>query len=125
MRKALLVLALGAAALMANAGAGVAAEPARAKATTATEGALQPAKGRYSKKRAVRVRGYVARRGGYYSYQSEDVINTYGLTRSLYGSINSYRDPYVDRQSTAGPFDSGFFFDSGMAPRGGDGPYLH
>jgi hypothetical protein len=70
------------------------------------------------------VRGYVARRGGY-SYTVFDTINTYGNARSRYGSINSYRDPFSDRQTTSGPFDHGFFFDSGMAPRGGDSPYMN
>jgi len=69
-----------------------------------------------------RVRGFVAR-GGYYSYSDSDVINTYAGSRGLYGSTNSYRDPFTDRQSTAGPFDHGFFFDSGIGPRGGDSPY--
>lgn len=69
-----------------------------------------------------RVRGFVARRGGY-SYVPEDVINTYGNSRTLYGSASVYRDPMLDRQTQFGPFDHGFFFDSGIAPRGGDSPY--
>jgi len=52
------------------------------------------------------------------------VINTYGMSRSLYGGINSFRDPYVDRQTPNGPFDHGFFFDSAIEPRGGNAPYL-
>jgi hypothetical protein len=68
------------------------------------------------------VRGYIARRGGY-SYSAEDAINTYGDSRSLYGGASSYRDPMLDRQTRFGPFDHGFFFDSGIAPRGGDSPY--
>jgi hypothetical protein len=72
----------------------------------------------------MRVGGYMGRRGGY-SYAAEDVVNTYGQTRALFGSINSYRDRYVDRQTSSGPFDHGFFFDSGIAPRGGDSPYLN
>ena len=36
------------------------------------------------------------------------------MSRAHYGSINSYRDPFVDRQTVNGPFDHGFFFDSGM-----------
>jgi hypothetical protein len=79
---------------------------------------------RHHRKGGPRVRGYLARRGGY-SYEPADVVNTYGQSRSLYGSVNSFRDPMVDRQTTAGPFDHGFFFDSGVAPRGGDSPYLH
>lgn len=73
-------------------------------------------------KRATRVRGFQAR-GGYYSYTDSDVINTYAGSRALYGSTNVYRDPFSDRQTTAGPFDHGFFFDSGVGPRGGDAPY--
>jgi hypothetical protein len=52
------------------------------------------------------------------------VVNTYGLTRNLYGSNNASatrRRP----ADPAGPFDHGFFFDSGIGPRGGDSPYLH
>jgi hypothetical protein len=79
-------------------------------------------KSHFKHKRATRVRGFQAR-GGYYSYTDSDVINTYGGSRTLYGSTNFYRDPFVDRQTTAGPFDHGFFFDSGLGPRGGDAPY--
>ena len=38
---------------------------------------------------------------------------------------NSFRQPFSVRQTSAGPFDHGFFFDSGTAPHGGDSPYLH
>jgi hypothetical protein len=69
-----------------------------------------------------RGRGFVAR-GGYYSYSDSDVINTYAGSRGLFGSTNFYRDPFTDRQTSSGPFDHGFFFDSGMGPRGGDSPY--
>lgn len=34
-------------------------------------------------------------------------------------------DPYLNRQSPGGPFDSGFFFDSGIGPNGGDSPYMN
>ncbi len=74
------------------------------------------------KRTGTRVKGYLSR-GGYYSYTDADVINTYGGSRSLFGSTNSYRDPFLDRQTTSGPFDHDFFFDSGMGPRGGDAPY--
>ena len=63
------------------------------------------------------------RRGGY-SYQYQDSINTYGDARSNFGGASSLRDPMLDRQSRSGPFDHGFFFDSGIAPRGGDSPYM-
>lgn len=75
-------------------------------------------------RRGPRVKGYVARRGGY-SYSAADSINTYGDSRGRYGSANSLRDPFIDRQTKAGPFDHGFFFDSAVAPRGGDAPYMH
>ena len=84
-------------------------------------------KGKYSGGRSVRrgpqVKGYRARRGGY-SSSANDVANTEGSSRSRYGSVNSYRDPYSDRQTLAGPFDHGWFFDSAIAPRGGDSPYM-
>lgn len=94
----------------------------RLDGTQARQGQMEPTKSRYQRKRATRVRGFLAR-GGYYSYTDSDVVNVYGGSRSLFGSTNSYRDPFVDRQSTAGPFDHGFFFDSGTGPRGGDAPY--
>jgi hypothetical protein len=69
------------------------------------------------------VKGSVQKRGGY-SYTYEDSINTYGDPRR-YGSTRSFRDPGLDKQSQGGPFDSGFFFDSATAPRGGDAPLMH
>jgi hypothetical protein len=117
-----LTILFGAMALMAVCGG----EPAQADErtrTTASGDGTGPYKARYYRKRT-RVYGYVARRGGY-SYWPEDVINTYGMSRSLYGSMNSYRDPSLDRQSPGGPFDHGFFFDSGMSPQGGQSLYLH
>jgi hypothetical protein len=81
-------------------------------------------KHRYHKRYGTQVRGYVARRGGY-SYIYADSINTYGDARSRYGSTLSFRDAGFERQSPGGPFDHGFFFDSGVAPRGGQSPYMH
>ena len=69
------------------------------------------------------VRGYLARRGGY-SYDTGDITNTYGDSRNVYGANQMFRHWSLDRQTNAGPFDHGFFFDSGTAPRGGDSPYL-
>jgi hypothetical protein len=40
----------------------------------------------------------------------------------LYGG---YIDPYINKQSPGGPFDSGFFFDSGINRNGGDSPYMN
>ncbi len=70
------------------------------------------------------VKGYVERRGGY-SYGYADSVNTYGDSRSNYGGASSYRDPMLDRQTNSGPFDHGFFFDSGTGPHGGDSPYMN
>ncbi len=91
--------------------------------------AASPAEADGAKKRAYapangsQVYGY-ARRGGY-SYSYTDSINTYGDSRSVYGSTRSFRDPMLDRQTNAGPFDHGFFFESGVAPRGGNSPYMN
>jgi hypothetical protein len=63
-------------------------------------------------------------RGGY-SYSYTDSINTYGNSRSNNGGADVYRDPNLDRQTNAGPFDHGFFFDSGMGSHGGDSPYMN
>jgi len=63
------------------------------------------------------------RRGGY-SYDQAEVINTYGDSRGRYGSSDSLRDPQLGRQTEAGPFDHGFFFDSGVGRNGGDAPYM-
>jgi len=41
---------------------------------------------------------------------------------ALYGG---YIDPQINKQSPGGPFDSGFFFDSGIGPNGGDSPYMN
>ena len=72
-----------------------------------------------------RVKGYVARRGGY-SYSYEDSINTYGNSRSKYGIVNAWRDSAADRQTSFGPFDHGFFFDSATGNSyGGSAPYMH
>lgn len=71
------------------------------------------------------VYGYFFGPIGGYSYTARDVINTYRDSRVRYGSVNFFRDPMVDRQSSFGPFDHGFFFDSAIAPRGGYAPYQH
>ncbi len=115
-------VAASALALLATSGASQAGERPSVP-RVAEKSHVGPAKGGYRRKRSTRVRGFLARRGGYYSYVDSDVINTYAGSRTLFGSTNFYRDPFVDRQTTAGPFDHGFFFDSGMGPRGGDAPY--
>jgi hypothetical protein len=40
----------------------------------------------------------------------------------LYGG---YIDPTLNIQTPGGPFDSGFFFDSGIRPNGGSSPYMN
>ena len=69
-------------------------------------------------------RHFAGRRVGFYSYSYRDVINTYGMSRSLYGSINSYRDPFVDRQTRRAPSTTGSSSTPASLPRGGDSPYL-
>ena len=66
----------------------------------------------------------MARRGGY-SYSYTDSINTYGNSRTNNGAADVYRDPNLDKQTNAGPFDHGFFFDSGLGSHGGDSPYMN
>ena len=77
---------------------------------------------KYKGKRAVRVRGFL-QRGGYYSYTDQDAINSYAWSRSLFTSSSIFRTPFSDQQSPGGPFDSGFFFNSGIGPRWNDTPY--
>ena len=93
-----------------------------AKRAPVAEGGAHPSSGYY--RGGPRVKGYAARRGGY-SYRAEDVINTWGDSRTRYGGTNWFRFQGTDRQSSSGPFDHGFFFDSGIGPRGGESPYMN
>jgi len=65
-----------------------------------------------------------ARRGKERSYALEQGSSPAEIARyfALYGG---YIDPYINKQSPGGPFDSGFFFDSGIGPNGGDSPYMN
>jgi hypothetical protein len=99
-----------------DAGAG---QKPKSKPAQVVEGGDHPKS--YYYRRGPRVMGYIQRRGGY-SFSVSDVINTYSNNRGM-GATDSYRDPMVGRQSRAGPFDHGFFFESGVAPRGGNSPY--
>jgi hypothetical protein len=55
------------------------------------------------------------RRIGGYSYGVQDITSTFNRRNP---------PPYAHvRQTPSGPFDSGFFFDSGIGPRAGDAPY--
>jgi len=102
----------------------VAASIAFALTTAFSVSAAAPAlaDGYRSSGSSAQVRGYAQRRGGY-SYRAQDTINTYGDSRSLFGGANAYRDFRLDRQTPSGPFDHGWFFDSGVGPRGGSSPY--
>lgn len=93
-----------------------------ARSAAATDGGAHPKSSYY--RRGPQVRGYVKRRGGY-SYTKEDTINTYGDSRGRFGAANSLRDPSLDTQTRAGPFDHGFFFNTPMGRNGGDSPYMN
>ena len=100
----------------------VSAGDRRVKSGATASGAEHPTSRHY--RSGARVKGYRTRRGGY-SYSYQDSINTYGDSRSNFGGATSLRDPMLDRQSPAGPFDHGFFFDSGTLLHGGDSPYMN
>ncbi len=103
-----------------------AAMPLKPTAPAAGVDGVQEAGSRKYRRRrgGPQVRGFRQRRGGY-SYAPQDTINTYGNNRSLFGGSNVYRDPQLDSQTRAGPFDHGFFFESGNAPNGGNAPYFN
>lgn len=124
--KLLTVLAAGAVALFVSHSAGQAAD-GKGRTVERSSEMIQTAsrkKYRTSRRKGTRVYGYSHRRVGGYSYDASDVVNTYGLTRSLFGSTNVFRDPMLDRQTRSGPFDHDFFYDSGMGLRGGNAPML-
>jgi hypothetical protein len=75
-----------------------------------------PSKSVRGKRQPLEVNIYPPRRRGGYSFGVPDVVNTYSRTPPPYADV---------RQTPGGPFDSGFFFDSAMSPRGGNSPYLH
>jgi hypothetical protein len=113
--KAILAIAFGAITLLACSGATDAGQR-RANVETYADGSGQAKFRNYRKRRPLEVTIYARRRPGGYSYRAPDVAGTY--SQSL--------PPYTDSRQTQGsPFDSGFFFDSGMGPHGGNSPYLH
>jgi hypothetical protein len=65
-----------------------------------------------------------ARRNGNRQYAVEQGASPAEIARyfALYGG---YIDPHINKQSPGGPFDSGFFFDSGIGRNGGDSPYMN
>jgi hypothetical protein len=118
MRARLAVISVSA--LLASGATSVTAQERKSAPPPAATAGAHPSSGYY--RRAPQVRGFVQRRGGY-SYGASDVANTAGDSRVQFGSTNWYRNPYLDRQSRSGPFDHGFFWDSGVSPRGGNSPY--
>ena len=117
--KSLAIFAVAAVAAMS--GPALAAPAAPASGMIVKSGVLLAAERSAS---GAKVKGYTSRRGGY-SYNQADSINTYGDSRSKYGGASSLRDSSLDKQTVAGPFDHGFFFDSGITARGGDSPYMN
>ena len=113
---AILTVALGALALFACNGVAHAAGPGTSAVTYADTSGYAKIR-YYRKRRPLEVNIYAGRRRiGGYSYRASDVVNTYGQSPP----------PWLDvRQTPSGPFDSGFFFDSGIGPHGGNSPYLH
>jgi hypothetical protein len=109
------VLSLGVLGLWAGIGP-LQAQEVRSGAVVTTADA-QGAPRAYKRKRApMQIDIYAPRRRiGGYSYRAQDVTSSYN-TRNP--------PPYMHvRQTPSGPFDSGFFFDSGVGPRAGDAPY--
>jgi hypothetical protein len=100
--KRIWALGICAAALLGFAGAADAADP---DTKIADAGARPRA---HQKSGSLQVDIYRQRRIGGYSYSRSDVMGSYGA------SPPPYARPL---QSPGGPFDSGFFFDSGIGPR--------
>lgn len=59
------------------------------------------------------LRGVIRYQGGY----------SYSLSQATGTNYMRFVDPSYSRQTNSGPFDNGFFFDSGIGPRGGESPY--
>jgi len=104
-------LALGAFFLSALPSGSFAAERNGKAPAVRTVGSAEQNSARYQRRRIAHPRVYAGRRVGFYSYTYRDVMSP-------------WRDPYLFRQTQAGPFDSGFFFDSAILPRGGDSPHI-
>ena len=64
----------------------------------------------------------VRRRGREYAVEQGSTPEEIARYFALHGGNI---DPYINKQSPGGPFDSGFFFDSGIGPNGGDSPYMN
>jgi hypothetical protein len=105
------VVVVGVVTLVAGAGVGRASESGPKTPAVAGGSAYATTSAKY-RKRPLEVTIYGRRRIGGYSYRRSDVTSTYS---------RSSPPPYMDvRQSEGGPFDYGFFFDSGIGPHGGN-----
>jgi hypothetical protein len=69
---------------------------------------------RADKCKPLRVTFYPRKRRGGYSYKNSDTI----------GTRNIYRFVHPPRQSSGGPFDNGYFFETPRGPYGGYTPYM-
>jgi hypothetical protein len=100
----ILAIGLGALALLVFTGNTHAAQRRMSVVTDADNSGLTKIR-YYRKRRPLEVNIYAGRRRvGGYSYHTTDVTNTYSRSPPPYADV---------RQTPAGPFDSGFFFDSG------------
>jgi hypothetical protein len=116
-----LLLSVGILALWASTGP-VAAEEAASGRLLTTAADATPGKSRaYRRKRPpleIDIYAQHRRRPGGYSFGVSDITSTYNRRNP---------PPYAHvRQTPSGPFDSGFWFDSGCCGlHGGDAPYPH
>jgi hypothetical protein len=87
---------------------------------TAVEGVHQHlvGPGAWAGERSGELKSRRKRRAPQSSSTAEDIARYFQLHG---GNI----DPSLNKQTQAGPFDSGFFFNSGIAPNGGDSPYMN
>ncbi len=65
-------------------------------------------------KKAKGLKGSIGYRRAY-SYSKSDIVGS---------DSRRFYDPSLTRQTPGGPFDSGFFFDSGIGRNGGESPYM-
>jgi hypothetical protein len=106
---------LGALVLLACAGFARAGEPLAGSVTLAADSGSVKAK-YHRTRRPLEVVIHARRRHGGYSYGVFEVIGSNGRSIAPYARV---------KQSPGGPFDEGFFFDSGMGLHGGNSPYQH
>ncbi|HEU0062394.1 MAG TPA: hypothetical protein VFR19_21110 [Hyphomicrobiaceae bacterium] len=112
-----LLLSLGALAICA-ATAPLAAQEERSGRMLTTAAAPEKVRAYRKKRPPLEIDIYAQRRRGGYSYRVPDVTSTYNSRNP---------PPYMHvRQTPSGPFDSGFWFNSGCCGlHAGDAPYPH